>query len=208
MLGSERRDIPLRCQQLLDEWKIRLGAPLEFPDDVRGGVRFYQIRVPFEPHVFLAENLVLWEQGRHLGIVQEAMVMLGHGMVTGVSSADWRFMATGKRVSETIDVFEQIAEALNWPQLDAVLVCRATQYNPDVLESVFNKSRFPYINAGSTVTLKNHVESQEGYLSNWAFPGLGVRWLIADAKKWFEIDKWKHFWGHVDGIRLSRTIPE
>ncbi|MDD5415951.1 MAG: hypothetical protein PHE48_03020 [Candidatus Daviesbacteria bacterium] len=109
----------------LETWGIKLGCPVEDINLARRGHSTY-LEVSGFPHVFHSQLLVLTERGKELEFITSAMIMMGHGIALDADNENWYFLETSKRVSDTVNVYERIANQTGWPLVDALLVCRTS----------------------------------------------------------------------------------
>jgi hypothetical protein len=182
-------------QEKLSNYGIHRGVPLIKPESDYVGI-------PNEPHVFFVKELGLFTRNglEKLATLQNVMVMHGHGMVLGPSEKEW-FWANGKRVSEALKTYEDIAKELGWPQIDVISACRQEQesINQGRVSILFtHRIDTPYI-----YPLTN--ASNHGY--QWytkLVAGEGVNKMDLGAN-WQGIRRWQAIREQRD---KGRTIPQ
>ncbi len=194
-----------KIEQDLSEYRVRLGAPLLLSPEEYREFHSTWIRVPNEPHVFFTKKIRLKENNLPLFTVENAMVMLGHGITTGVHQENWYFL-TGKPVIPTIESYEKAAKIYHLPPIDVLIICREEQVSPPdtKVRRVFTTRETPYIFADSTVVIGTDGERY----GNWLKPGEGVEFIAAEAKRWEGIDRWYTFWQNNSYYRQRRLIPD
>lgn len=168
---------------LLEEFRIRLGAPVIHPET--GAVMPTD-----EPHVFFATNLLLMGREEKRGSptpcinFPTAMVMLGHGRVT---EEGWVFSGTKRTVSETLEAYSRTATESGWPPIDIVIACRKAPQGKQKVELILTRRVTPpCITLGGEVKIIND-KNRSGRLVE----GKGVEGLKVVAPRWRGIKGWQ-----------------
>lgn len=217
-------EIPSRVSEQLKPYGIVLGAPVYSPD-------MLHINVPVNPHIFFCQNLYLlmppaeianlpsqWhrkvvdvvltqenqsgDRSKRSGILlNDVMVMLGHGLVFGATDKDWVFQGTRIPVSDTISVYEQTAKEFQLPHLDVVIACRppSEEYVNASPYVSFSRREIPYIRSDTTAHILNTLEQ-----SSFLKPG-NVANLVAYADRWNDMNWWFNYWSYY---QRAGNIPD
>lgn len=197
----------LSLDQRLKDFGVHLGVPVEDSTLAQSG-RAVNLRVPFLPHVFRANTLMLATSGvvSEQDKIRDAIVMLGHGVSTSYDMKGWVFIGSGIKVNEAVEAYESIASGMGWPPLDVLLICRNNMLlkprEKATLE--FETRGIPYIRGNSRVVLHQTYGDK---VSNVYKFGLGVDLLIANAEGWNDQTKWSSYWTHRLQLEDVRTIP-
>jgi len=120
--------------------------------------------------------------------LENVLVMLGHGLVTGLHEENWVFRGTRKPISATVEAYEQFAQNTGNPPLDVIIACND---GPRYTRVTFGRRDIPYLYPTGSV----HLISAIGKSTRTLIPGRGAV-LLAKADKWINLDRW-------NGYRLS-----
>lgn len=188
---------------------IRLGIPVENHTEVSRGRPSY-MTINTHPNIFLADTFVLQDQGEDMFSIPNVMLMMGHGIAADKDSNTWRFLGTGKKVTDTMMAYEHVAAEIGWAPIDALLVCRqstATESTGKVIQT-FTQGNIPHIYADSTVTISRSI-AQNNRTSGLFQPNEGAPLIVANAKSWNNrsIGRWINFWQERFKGNDTRSIP-
>lgn len=79
------------------------------------------IGVPDKPHVFLADELHVFDESHPQGVVlREAPVLMAHGIRD--QNDRWNFMG-GQSVADTVEAYNEYAKKENLPAIEFVVAC-------------------------------------------------------------------------------------
>lgn len=169
----------------LRNWKIHLGAPVasDFPI----------LKIPMEPHVFNVKKLRLLEGTKETTELEDVLVMLGHGIVTGQYLENWKFLGTNQPVEHTVKAYEEKAKQLMEPPLDCILVCRKDQYfKNNKVNIIFSHREYPYIvPMGGSVHI---VSPRPGEPRELWGEGMGIKQIVASCYRWGNVKEWTGYW--------------
>ncbi len=109
MKNLEREAIE-NIEDLLSEWQIKFGVPMRYPEEVRNGENLHLVGVPLKPHIFYTKTLRLEQKSNRIAAIQNAFVMLAHGVAEDNEDKGWKILGTGKSISETTEAYEKVAK--------------------------------------------------------------------------------------------------
>lgn len=190
------RFIPDNKKELLDKWGIRLGKHALFADPDRQ----YEdiVPMPTNPHVFFTNKLHLESlRTKETVVLDDTMVMLAHGILSW-KNREWQFIGTNKSVVQTVSAYDRVAKNMDWPLIDAVLVCRGVntdQVERRLEEECNSKALFVWPSAPIIVSSVPQIypgASGVNVAGVWE-KGQGAKWIIAAALEWQGLDRWQQY---------------
>lgn len=197
----KQRDIVRVEPRELAQFGIKLGIPSQEPErDIHeaGWQGYYT--VPHFPHVMYAQRIEFQTDRKQTFTIDGGMVMIGHGIDSEGLEDTWVFTGTGKNVSVTVNAYEAFAKDRGYPPLDALIVCRE---QPNLKAGVqFSYREIPYIRADSTAIVRGDTPNGRIFTQ-----GEGVENMVATAREWRGIERWRHYWDHAAAFRQTREIP-